>query len=76
MIIAPGMSGQEDQVTLVNDLVAIAGTTRKDCVVVASPNRAAVVANRMIQSLRHWQQLISSVLHLTYFVDNNYSASV
>ena len=44
-LIAPSMSVQGDQTTVVNDLISIAGSTRKDCVVVASPNRAAVVNN-------------------------------
>jgi len=44
-LIAPSMSVQGDQTTVVNDLITIAGSTRKDCVVVASPNRAAVVNN-------------------------------
>ena len=42
MLIAPGISASADHVTVVNDLVATA-TARKDCIVVASPNRAAVV---------------------------------
>jgi hypothetical protein len=42
-LIAPGMTSANDQVTIVNDLVATAGTVRKDCVVVASPDRTAVV---------------------------------
>ena len=42
-LIAPGMSAQSDMTTVVNNMIVIAGTTRKDCVVVASPNRAAVV---------------------------------
>jgi phage tail sheath protein FI len=42
-LIAPGLAASANQVTVVNDLVAIAGTTRKDCVVVTSPNREAVV---------------------------------
>jgi len=44
-LIAPSMSVQGDQTTVVNDLISIAGSTRKDCIVVASPNRAAVVNN-------------------------------
>jgi phage tail sheath protein FI len=44
-LIAPGMASAADQATVVNDLVGIAGTTRKDCIVVTSPNRAAVVNN-------------------------------
>jgi hypothetical protein len=44
-LIAPGMGAAADQRTVVNDLVGIAGTTRKDCVVVTSPDRAAIVNN-------------------------------
>jgi phage tail sheath protein FI len=44
-LIAPGMSSSADQTTVVNDLVAIASSTRKDCVAVTSPNRAAVINN-------------------------------
>ena len=44
-LIAPSMSVQGDQTTVVNDLITIASSTRKDCIVVASPNRAAVVNN-------------------------------
>jgi phage tail sheath protein FI len=39
------MASSADQTTIVNDLVTIAGTTRKDCVAVTSPNRTAVVNN-------------------------------
>ncbi len=42
-LIAPGMISTSDQTTVVNDLISIAGTTRKDCVVVASPARDDVV---------------------------------
>jgi hypothetical protein len=43
-LIAPGMGDSADQVTVVNDLVGIASNVaRRDCVVVTSPNRAAVV---------------------------------
>ncbi|MEK9695412.1 MAG: phage tail sheath C-terminal domain-containing protein [Candidatus Poseidoniales archaeon] len=42
-LIAPGMSTRTDHATVVNDLVSIAGTTRKDCVVTASPARSDVV---------------------------------
>ena len=44
-LIAPGMADASDQATVVNDLAGIAGTTRKDCIVVTSPDRAAVVNN-------------------------------
>lgn len=42
-LIAPGMSSRSDQTTVVNDLITIAGTTRKDCVVVTSPARSDIV---------------------------------
>lgn len=45
ILIAPGMPNQDQQVSVVNDLVGIASATRKDCVVVTSPDRAAVVGN-------------------------------
>ena len=45
ILVAPGMANADDQVTIVNDLVGIAANTRKDCVVVTSPDRAAVVNN-------------------------------
>jgi phage tail sheath protein FI len=44
-LIAPGMPAQAAQTTVVNNLVTIAQQTRKDCIVVASPDRAAVVGN-------------------------------
>jgi phage tail sheath protein FI len=71
MLIAPGMSSSTDQVTVVNDLVAIAGTTRKDCLVVASPNRSAVVNQNdpVIQTLATTNRFSAS----SYLaVDNNY----
>ena len=42
-LIAPGMNTRADQVTVVNDLISTAGTTRKDCIVVTSPPRSEVV---------------------------------
>ena len=42
-LIANGMSNSTDQATVTNDLVTIAGTTRKDCIVISSPARDDVV---------------------------------
>ena len=42
-MIAPGLSTAADHATVVNDMVSIAAQTRKDCMVLASPNRAAIV---------------------------------
>ena len=44
-LIAPGMATSADQKAVVNDLVTIAQTTRKDCVVTASPARNDIVNN-------------------------------
>jgi len=41
-LIAPGMTARSDQTTVVNDLVATAQSTRKDCVVVTSPSYSDV----------------------------------
>jgi len=71
ILIAPGMGSGADQVTVVNDLVAIAGTTRKDCVVVTSPNRAAVVNNAtpVSSTITTTDQFTASNYLI---VDNNY----
>ena len=42
-LIAPSMTTTSDQNTVVNDLVSTAQSTRKDCIVVASPARDDVV---------------------------------
>jgi hypothetical protein len=42
-LIAPGMASRGDQTTVVNDLVSIAQSTRKDCVAVTSPARSDIV---------------------------------
>lgn len=44
-LIAPGLSSRANQTTVVNDLVTIAGSTRKDCVVVTSPARSDIIGN-------------------------------
>lgn len=44
-LIAPGMDSAGSQVTVVNNLVAIAQGIRKDCVVVTSPAKDDVVGN-------------------------------
>tara|TARA_R110000796_G_scaffold43873_3_gene107512 strand:- start:597 stop:2201 length:1605 start_codon:yes stop_codon:yes gene_type:complete len=42
-MIAPGYASASDQDTVVDDMVATAGTTRKDCVVITSPASASVI---------------------------------
>ena len=70
-LIAPGMNTQSDQTTVVNDLVAIAQGKRKDCVVVASPNRAAIINNaNPVTSAVTTANTFTNSSYL--IVDNNY----
>jgi len=71
ILVAPGLDAAADQVTVVSDVVSIAEDIRKDCVVVASPNRNAVVnnANPVASTLTTTNQYPGS----SYLVvDNNY----
>ena len=71
ILIAPGMNTSTDQVTVVNDLAAIAGTTRKDCVVVTSPARSDVVNN--IDPVNDTLETTNQFSASSYLiVDNNY----
>ena len=71
ILIAPGMATSADQVTVVNDLAGIASQTRKDCVAVASPNRAAVVNNiNPVNDTLETTDRFSASNYL--IVDNNY----
>ena len=71
MLIAPGLSSSEEQISLIADLNTIASSTRKDCVVVTSPNRSAVVGNTkpVINTLATTDRFPSSSYLI---VDNNY----
>ena len=72
-LIAPGMSAQADQTTVVNDLVATASTVRKDCVAIASPNRASVVNNSASSIVTDTVAFADTLTASSYlFVDNNY----
>lgn len=70
-LIAPGMGSRTAQTTVVNDLISIAQSTRKDCVVVASPARSDVVT-----SIDQNNDIIATAKTFTYssylFMDNNY----
>ena len=71
LIIAPGMNSVADQVSIVNYATAIAGTTRKDALVVASPNRAAVVnQNEPVKNTLECTDQFEASSYLA--VDNNY----
>jgi len=73
LLIAPGLSSQLSQKTVVNDLVTIAGTTRKDCVVVASPNRNSVVNNSESSIVTDVVACANAFTTSSYlFVDGNY----
>ena len=70
-MLAPPMTTATDQETIVDDMVATAGTTRKDCVVVTSPAKNSVVNNSDPVTAT-----IADVADYTYssylFVDNNW----
>jgi phage tail sheath protein FI len=70
-LIAPGLSSRADQTTVVNDLVTIAGSTRKDCVVVTSPARSDIIGNAspVTDSVTTANTFTSSSYLI---VDNNY----
>ena len=75
-MIAPGMSSSTDQATVVNDMIATAQSIRKDCMVIASPNSAAVVGQTTSAAA---VSAISSAMTSNAFtrssylaVDNNY----
>ena len=69
-LIAPSMATSSDQVTVVNDLVTIAESIRKDCIVVTSPNSAAVIAANPNTSVITGVKNFTRSSYLT--VDNNY----
>lgn len=70
-LIAPGVSSSSNQVTVTNDLISTAAA-RKDCVVVSSPNREAVINNsgsEATDTVTHF----NSVTFSSYLIaDNNY----
>jgi phage tail sheath protein FI len=71
ILVAPGLSSEDAQVTVVNDLAAIATGIRKDCVVVASPPRSAVVNNATpVNSTVTFANRLTASNYL--IVDNNY----
>ena len=71
-LIAPGMNSSSDQVTIVNDLITTASSLRKDCVVVTSPNRTAVV-NNAASAVSAVATAVGNFTKSSYLiVDNNY----
>jgi phage tail sheath protein FI len=71
ILICPGMGSKGDQVSVVNHITGIAGTTRKDCMAVASPNRDAVVNNiKPVIDTLTTTNLFAASSYLA--VDNNY----
>ena len=73
-LIAPGLNTAGDQATVVNDLVSTAQSTRKDCVVVASPNRNAIVGvTSDATKVTNTVTTVGSFTKSSYLVvDNNY----
>ena len=75
LMVAPGLtsSNSSDQKTIVNYMVGLAAA-RKDCVVVASPERDKVVgvnnATTIVSSVTAWADTLTASSYL--IVDNNY----
>lgn len=70
-LIAPGMGSSSEQVTMVNYLSGHAKNLRKDCIVVTSPDRAAVVNNA--DPVTATTTTVGSFTATSYLViDNNY----
>jgi hypothetical protein len=72
-LIAPEMNEQDDQTTIVTNLVSIA-TKRQDCVVVSSPNRAAVVGvnnpSTVVSAVKAFSEAQTASSYLV--LDNNF----
>jgi len=72
-LIAPGMAASADQATVVNDLVATAGSLRKDCIVVTSPDRTAVIGQTPAAAVTSSVTTAGQFNSSSYLVvDNNY----
>jgi phage tail sheath protein FI len=73
-LIAPGMGTSEDQRSVIADLVSTASTLRKDCVVVASPHRDAVVGvNNPTTITTNIETFANAIAASSYLIlDNNY----
>ena len=70
-LIAPGMADRAAQDTVVEELVTIAGTTRKDCIAVTSPARSDIINNSdAVNDTITTAQGFPSSSYLV--VDNNY----
>lgn len=73
ILIAPGFSSAIDQKTIVNDLVATAGSLRRDSIVVASPNRSAVINNSPSSIVSDIVSTVNGFTASSYLaVDGNY----
>jgi len=72
-LIAPGMTATADQTAVVVDLVATAGSLRKDCVVVTSPARSDVIGLTAGTAVTDTVAGVNACGASSYLiVDNNY----
>lgn len=70
-LIAPSQLATADQITVTNNLVSIAGSTRRDCVAVSSPAKSDVVnTTTPVDDTLECTNLFTSSSYLV--VDNNY----
>lgn len=70
-LIAPNITSRADHKTMVNDLITKAGTTRKDCVVVASPSRDDVVDLDAATAISNTVTAMNDITFSTYAVFDN-----
>lgn len=71
LLIAPGMADRSNQVSVVNYMTAIAGTQRKDCLVLTSPDLAAITGTAKVVDTIATADLFEG--NLSYLsVDNNW----
>lgn len=72
-LIAPGLSAAVGHKTVINHMVNIAENIRKDCMVVASPHRSAVVDDPTSARTNILTDLTSGITRSSYLVmDSNY----
>jgi len=72
-LIAPQMSARVDLTTVVNNMVSIAQSTRRDCIVVTSPARTDVIGSTPAVAVTNTVTTANSLTNSSYLVvDNNY----
>ena len=73
-LIAPGMANATKQQAVVAELVSIAASSRKDCVVVTSPDRTSVLSQSSVNNIVNASVAAAGMFPASNYliVDNNY----